>query len=456
MSAIAKFFQLEQAGTNIQTEVRGGVTTFMTMAYIIFFQPALLSSVANMNYDAVMMATCLASAAATLLMAFLANYPIALAPAMGHNIYFALEVVKNRHVPWEVALGAIAVSGAIFTLLACVGFREKIVNSIPESLKNGIAAGIGLLIAFVGLQWAGIVKHNPAVCVDLGNLRSEPVLLSIFGLALAGGLMALRIRGALLIGILVTAVAGLPLGLTKYSGIWSVQAFPEISKTFLHFRPFSALAVHYLDIIFVFFFLMLFDTVGTLVGVAQQAGFMVKGKLPKAERALLADALGTIQGAALGTSTITCYIESAAGVADGARTGLSNLVTAGLFILAIFFSPIVKMVGSGVAVDPVSLLPVAAPGPDALTLYPAIAPVLIIIGVLIMRTATAIDWKDFTEALPAFLTIVMMPFTFKITEGIAFGFISYTILKVVSGRFKELHWIVALFAVLFVLRYVFL
>ncbi len=440
MNAIAKYFQVEQAGSTVRTEVRGGATTFMTMAYIIFFQPALLKH-AGMDYDAVMMATCISSAVATLLMAFLANYPIALAPAMGHNVFFTFEVVKNQNVSWEVALGAIAVSGAVFTLLACVGFREKIVNAIPESLKNAIAAGIGLLIAFVGLQWAGVVKPHPNVCVDLGNLHSAPVLLSLFGLALTSGLMALQVRGALLIGILVTAVAGLPLGITQYHGIAEVSSIPRISETFLKFDPLSALRVEHIDIIFVFFFLMLFDTVGTLVGVAQQAGFMMKGKLPRAERALLADAVGTIQGAALGTSTVTCYIESAAGVAEGARTGLANLVTAGLFILAVFFSPIVRMVGAGYEVAPGQFL------------YPAIAPVLVIIGVLIMRASTAIDWKDFTEALPAFLTIIMMPFTFKITEGIAFGFISYAILKLVSGRGRELHWIVLVFAVLFVLRY---
>ena len=345
MNAIAKFFQLEQAGSNIKTEVRGGATTFMTMAYIIFFQPVLLAN-AGMDADAVMMATCISSAIACVLMALFANYPIALAPAMGHNVFFVYGVVRAGQATWEVALGAIAVSGVIFTLLACVGFREKVVNSIPESLKNAIAAGIGLLIAFVGLQWSGIVRPNPVVCVDLGDLRSPPVLLALFGLVLTGGLMALRVKGALLIGILVTAIAGLPLGLTKYPGGWPVtaSAIPHISNTFLKFDPLGAIRLEHLDIIFVFFFLMLFDTVGTLVGVAQQAGFMVNGKLPKAERALLADALGTIQGAALGTSTVTCYIESAAGVAEGARTGLANLVTAALFILAIFFSPIVRMV----------------------------------------------------------------------------------------------------------------
>jgi AGZA family xanthine/uracil permease-like MFS transporter len=312
------------------------------------------------------------------------------------------------------------------------------------------------MIAFLGLGYAGIIKPSGFPGLDLGNLRSAPVLLSLFGLVLTGGLMALKVRGALLIGILVTAIAGLPLGLTQYSGIASVSAIPHVSNTLFKFDPLSALRLQHIEIIFVFFFLMLFDTVGTLVGVAQQAGFMKEGKLPKAERALLADALGTIQGAALGTSTVTCYVESAAGVAEGARTGLANLVTAGLFLLAIFFSPIVQMVGAGCPVDPKTLLPAAA-GPNTFTLYPAIAPVLVIIGVLIMRTATAIDWKDFTEALPAFLTILMMPFTGgRITEGIAFGFISYVIMKVVSGRAKELHWIVVVFAGLFLLRYIFL
>lgn len=442
MKALENYFQLQQAGTNIRTEVRGGVTTFMTMAYIIFFQPTLLAQ-AGMDHDAVMMATCLSSAIATVLMAFFANYPIALAPAMGHNVFFTFEVVKANQASWQVALGAIAISGLVFTVLAYVGFREKIVNAIPESLKNAIATGIGLLIAFVGLQWAGIVKADPVVCVNLGNLHSPPVLLALFGLILTGGLLALQVRGALLIGILVTAIAGLPLGLTKYHGIADVSAIPHLSETLFKFNPLGALRPQHLDIIFVFFFLMLFDTVGTLVGVAHQAGFMVNGKLPRAERALLADALGTIQGAALGTSTVTCYIESAAGVAEGARTGLANLVTAALFVVAIFFSPIVRMVGGGCEV---------APG---YVLYPAIAPVLVIIGVLIMRTATAVNWKDFTEALPAFLTIVMMPFTFKITEGIAFGFISYVIMKIASGRTKELNWIVTVFAVLFVLRYTF-
>jgi AGZA family xanthine/uracil permease-like MFS transporter len=438
---IERLFQLRAHETTVKTEVVAGVTTFLTMAYIIFVQPTVLSA-AGMDFGAVMTATCIASAIATLMMALLANYPIAVAPAMGHNFFFAFTVCLGMQVPWQVALGAVAIAGMVFVLTAGVGFREKLITAIPESLKHAIAVGIGLLIALIGLQWGGIVAASPATLVTLGDLSSAPALLTIFGLLVTAILMARRMHGAVLIGILLSAGVGLAMGVVRYQGVMSVP--PSLAPTFLQLDLVGALQPSMLPVIFVFFFLALFDSVGTLVGVASRAGLMRGNSLPHAREALLADAAGTIAGAALGTSTVTAYIESSTGVSAGGRTGLANIVTAMLFLLALFFSPLVRMIGGG------------HPAAGGLVMYPVVAPALILVGTMMMAGVGSIDWSDPTESIPAFLTIVIMPLAVSITDGIAFGFIAYAILKVSTGRAPEVHWLVYLFAVLFVLRYAFL
>ena len=431
-------FRLTENRTNVRTELLAGVTTFLTMSYIIFVQPDVLSK-AGMDKDAVFVATCIASALATLVMAFLANYPVALAPAMGHNFFFAFAatpmIAKLGYpdAPWRAALGAVFICGVLFLVLSQWGFREKLMTAIPPSLQYSIAAGIGLLIAMVGMQDAGIIVAHRATLVQLGQLNEPKVLLALGGTLLIAALMARRVRGAILIGLLATAIAGLPLGLTKFEGVMSTP--PSLSPTLFKMDVFGILKDPRMwEIVFVFLYLAVFDTVGTLVGVCQKAGLMVNGVLPRAKQAFLADASGAAVGAALGTSTITCYIESATGVASGGRTGLANVATAALFLLALFFKPLVAMIG----------------------VPHVIAPALIIVGALMLEGVGRVKWDDATEGIPAFLTLIVMPLTINITEGIAFGFISYSLLKLVSGRARDAHWLVHLCAALFILRYIFL
>ncbi|MEW6544297.1 MAG: NCS2 family permease [Nitrospirota bacterium] len=437
-------FSLRANGTTVRTEVTAGATTFLALSYILFVQPAVLAT-AGMDFGAVLAATCLASAFATLLMGLHANYPIALAPAMGHNVYFAFTVcgamaAGGMGVPWRTALGGVFVSGALFLILSRFGFRERLLNAVPDALKHAIAVGIGLLIAFVGLQWAGIVVARPGILVGLGRLDSPPVLLSLSGLLLTAGLAARGNQAAILWGMAATTAIGLTLGLVRYEGL--VGAPPSLAPTLLQLDLGGLLSHTGLLIVFTFFFLALFDTIGTLVGVGAQAGFLKDGRLPRAEKALVADAAGMTAGAVLGTSTITSYVESAAGVAAGGRTGLASVVTAGLFLAALFFAPLAKMVGGGTV------------APDGTHLYPVIAPALILIGSFMVRGITSVPWHDPTEAIPAFLTILLMPATVSITEGITFGLASYTLLKLVTGRLGEAHWLIHLFAGLLTLRYV--
>lgn len=433
-------FGLAAHGTTVRTEIIAGATTFLTMAYIVFVQPAVLSA-AGMDFGAVLTATCLATAFATALMALLANYPIAVAPAMGHNFFFAYSVVIAMKVPWRVALGAVAVAGIIFILTAGVGLRERLITAIPTSIKHAIAAGIGLLIAAIGLQWAGLVVASPGTLVTLGNLHSAPVLLAVGSLTFTAILMARRVPGAFLWGILAATAVGLPLGIVRYQGLASRP--PSLWPTLLQLDIGGAFAPNMIAVVFVFFFLALFDSVGTLVGVGEQAGLMRDGTLPRAREALLADAIGTSVGAVLGTSTVTAYIESGAGVAAGGRTGLASLVTAALFLLSLFFYPLVRMVGGGYA-------------SGATTLYPIIAAPLVLVGTMMLGGLRHVAWDDPTEAVPAFLTIIVMPLAVSITEGVAFGLIAYSVLKTAAGRGREAHPMIHAFAVLFVARYIFL
>ena len=480
MKAIARFFGVEEASTTLGAEARAGVVTFMTMAYIIVVQPAVLMG-AGMPPNAVMLATCLSSALATLMMGLLANYPIALAPAMGHNFYF-VYLVKSGQATWQVALGAVFISGALFLILSVFGLRERVMNAVPDSLKYAIAVGIGLLIAVVGLRSGGLVVENVSATGWEMARFTKGTTLVVIGLAITGSLMAFKMRGAILIGLLATALVGGLMGLVHWAGS-PVAAPPwsDLKETAFALEILGALRHGLFGVIFTFFFLDLFDTIGTLIGVSQQAGLMKEGKLPRARQALLSDASGTVAGALLGTSTVTSYIESTAGVSEGGRTGFASVVTAALFLLAIFFSPFVRMIASGPPVDqtvrfetataceveaeagakPTSAEVQWTKGGTVTVVRrrfdrnPVTAPTLIIIGCLIMTAVVHIPWGDWTEALPAFLAIVMMPLTYNITEGIAFGFIAYTLLKTLTGQARKVSPWVAAFAALFVARYVY-
>jgi len=435
---LERYFKLRENGTTVRNELLGGATTFMTMSYIIFVQPAILS-MTGMDKGAVMVATCLSSALATLLTGLLAKYPIAQAPAMGHNIFFAVIVCGTLGYSWQVALGANFISGCIFIILAVIGVWGTVVEAVPMCLKFGIAVGIGLLIALIGLQYGGIVVDTPGVMVGIGDLTSKPVVLALLGLALTAVLMARKVPGAILIGILATAVAGIPLGIVKFHGL--LAPVPSLAPTFLKLDIAGAFRSGWLSVVFIFFFLDVFDAVGTLIGVGSSGGFLKDGKLPRANQAMLADAVGTVGGVVLGTSTVSSYIESVTGIAQGARTGLANVMTSFLFLVALFFSPLAEMISGEFRFK-------------GMTLHPVIAPPLIIVGYMMMKCVTRIDWEDLTEAVPAFLSIVIMPLTVSITEGISFGFISYSLLKLVTGKGKQVHWLIYVFSVLFIIRYV--
>ncbi len=445
--SLSSFFQIEERNSSISTEILAGVTTFFTLSYVIFAQPAVLSA-CGMDVGAVMVATCVSSAIATILMGLLANYPIALAPAMGHNFYFAFTIcgataIGGLNYPWQVGLAAVFVSGSIFILVSFFGLRAKIINAVPPSLRYAITVGIGLLIALIGFQWGGIVVDNPGTLLGMGKLTSPAAIVTIAGSLCIAVLLTLQIRGAILWGIGFSTFLGLLLGVVKFQGIVSLP--PSISPT-LFKLDLAALfnSPQVFTVIFILFFLDLFDTIGTLIGVGEEAGLMVDGKLPRARQALLADAIGTVTGALMGTSTITSYIESSTGIAEGGRTGLANMVTAALMLLSLFFFPLVHMISGGYQPR------------QGETLYPVIAPALIIIGAIIIKTVRKISWDDPSEAIPAFFTIIIMPLSFSIAEGIAWGFISYSLLKIVQGKAGEVSWLLHILALLFILRYVFL
>ncbi|MBV52318.1 MAG: guanine permease [Nitrospinae bacterium] len=434
---LERLFRLQENDSDAVTEVRAGIVAFLTTSYIIFVQPAVLSN-AGMDFGAVMTATCLASAVGCLIMGLWANYPIVLAPGMGINFYFTYTVVLGQGIPWETALGAVFISGVILILLTLFRFRELIINVIPEYLKNGIAAGIGIFISFIGLVQGGWVTDHPGALVQLGNLKSLPAVFTLCGVLLIAVLLQRRVTGAIFIGMAVMSLLGLPFGLVEFSGL--VSSPPDLAPTLLKMDLAAALDLGVLTIVGVFVFVDLFDTAGTLVGIGQQGGFMKYGKLPRANRALMPDAVATTAGAAFGTSTVTCYIESSAGIAEGGRTGLASVVTACLFLLALFFAPLAKMIGGGYVVD-------------GTIFYPITAPVLIIVGCLMAGNLSHINWKQWDEALPSYLIVIGMPLTYSIADGMALGFISYPLIKVFSGKAREVHWCLYLIALLFILRY---
>lgn len=422
-----EYFKFKELGTSYRQESVAGLTTFLAMAYILFVNPSLLSA-AGMDQEAVFVATGLAAAIGTLIMGLWAKYPVALAPGMGINAFFAFTVVIGYGVPWQTALAGTFVSGLIFFILTLTKIRETIINAIPEQLKLAVAAGIGLFIAFLGLQSAGIVADNPDTLVQLGNLRDPETLLAIFGLVVTAFFMIKGFKGGIFYGMVVTAIVGIIFKQVPLpNGI--VQGIPSLEPTFGQFAGHldELFTKDMLIVIFTLLFIDFFDTAGTLVAVTKKAGLLKDGKLPRIGRALSADSVATMVGATLGTSTTTSYVESTAGVSAGGKTGFTSVVTAGLFVLALFFSPLLVVVTSAVT-----------------------APALIIVGVLMASSLAEIKWNEFEYAIPAFMTVIMMPLGYSISAGIALGFIFYPLFMVFKGKFKEVHPIMYILFFVFV------
>jgi len=427
---LERHFRLAENQTTVRREILGGVTTFITMAYIVVVNPHMLAQT-GMPIEGVVFATCLSAAVATLVMGLYANYPIAMAPGMSLNAYFTYVVCMQMHVPWQTALGVIFFSGVVFLILTVTRVREQIVNGIPDCLKHSTAGGIGMFIAFVGLRNANLVVANPATFVSLGSLSNHEAQLACIGLAIMLVLMTRKVHGAIVIGVLITTVIGIWRHLSPLPH--RVFSLPHPSGTWLQLDLKGALRLGLFEIVFVFLFVDLFDNVGTLVGVCEQGGFVKDGKIPRVGRALVSDAVGTIFGSLTGTSTVTSYIESAAGVSAGAKTGLANIFTAALFLLAMFCAPLAAVI----------------PG------Y-ATAPALILVGALMTESIGRVEWNDFTEAIPAFVTLLATPLTFSIATGLSLGLISYTLVKVAAGRLREISPIIWILTVLFIFRYIYL
>ena len=425
-SFLDRFFKIKESGSSVRTEVLAGLTTFLAMSYILVVNPSILKD-AGMDSNAVFVATCISSAFACMMMGLVANYPIALAPGMGLNAYFTYAVVKGMGISWQVALGAVFVSGIVFIILSLFKVREAIVNSLPNSLKYSIGGGIGLFLALVALKSAEVVVSNPATLVSLGDIHSPQVLLTIVGFCFIVTLEHFRIRGGIIIGILaITAIASVA-GLNEFKGIFA--PVPSLAPTFLQLDFHDLFSMSLVSVIFVFFFVDLFDSTGVLIGVAGRAGLLVDGKLPRVKKALLADSTAIVVGAGLGTSSTTAYVESAAGAAAGGRTGLTAVVVGLLMLASLWFSKLAASVPA----------------------Y-ATAPALLYVGVLMMRSMTEIDWKDVSEAAPAFFTLIFMPFAYSIADGIAMGFISYALIKLFCGRVKEVSYMVWIIAVLWAFK----
>jgi len=443
---LKRYFQFEELGTNYRTEFMAGLTTFLAMAYVLFVNPSVLSlegveqlpeGITRMDQGAVFTATAIAAAIGTLLMGVLARYPIGLAPGMGLNAFFAYTVVLGYGIPWQTALSGVFVSGVIFILLTLSGLREKIINMIPSNLKLAVGAGIGFFIAFIGFQNAGIIVGDEATLVALGDLTSPPVMLAIFGIVISVILLSLNIRGGIFYGMIITSIVGMIFGLISTpSGLNDIVSTPPslaptFGQAFVNFGDIFTLQM--LVVILTFLFVDFFDTAGTLVAVANQAGLMKNDKLPRAGRALFADSAATVVGSVVGTSTTTSFVESSSGVAVGGRTGFASVVTAGFFLLALFFSPLLAVITSEVT-----------------------APALIIVGVLMSKALKDIEWERFEIAVPAFLTIIAMPLTYSIATGIAIGFIFYPITMIMQGRAKEINPVIYGLSVIFVLYFIFL
>lgn len=427
---LEKFFELSKHKTNVKTEIIAGITTFMTMAYILAVNPDILGKT-GMDKSAIFSATAISAVIATLVMALWAKLPFALAPGMGLNAFFAFTVCLGMGYTWQFALTAVLLEGIIFILLTAFNIRELIVNSIPANMKHSISAGIGLFIAFIGMQNTGIIVNNDATLVGLGDMGSPTVIIAFMGVVISGVLLALNVRGALLIGIFASTLIGIPMGVTHIPETGLLSIPPSIAPIALQFDFSEIFSLKMLIVLFTFLFVDMFDTVGTLVGVASKADMIDKnGKLPRVKQALFADAVGTTFGAMLGTSTVTTYVESASGVAEGGRTGLTSLTVAAMFFIALFFAPIFLMV------------------PAAAT-----APALILVGSFMMSPILKVDFSDYTESIPVFFTVIMMPLAYSIADGIIFGMLSYVILKVLSGKYKEVSLVSYFLAALFILKF---
>jgi AGZA family xanthine/uracil permease-like MFS transporter len=434
---LERIFHVRAAGSTPGREVLGGLTTFLTMAYILAVNPVFLVA-AGMPQQGAIVATALSAGFATLMMAFLANYPIALAPGMGMNAFFAYGICLGAGVPWRIALGIVFWAGIVFVVMTATGARRVLVRAVPKVIQMAGAVGIGLFIAFIGLQHGGLIQADKNTLVTIGDLRSPAALLTLFGLAVSIALMAAGVGtaifwglGATLAAALVTGQVALPSSLVSLPG-WTL---PGLQIEFL-----GALRLQYLPLLLVILFFALFDTLGTLMGLAHQAGLLRDGELPRIGRALTADAFGMVGGALFGTSPVTSYIESGSGVGVGARTGLASVVTGSLLLLSLFFTPLVGMISHA----------------DARGLTPITAPALILVGTLMVRAVREIDWEDLTEVIPAFFAILLMPLTFNISHGLAAGIVAYVLAKLAARRGREVHWVMYLLAVLFVLRYAFL
>ena len=426
-----KFFKLPERGTTVGREVVAGITTFLAMAYILAVNPGMLSET-GMPFGGVFTATAIASAIATLVMAFLANLPVALAPGMGLNAFFTYTVCFGMGCSWQFALTAVLLEGILFILLSLFGVREAIINSIPATLRKAVAVGIGLFICLIGLSNAGITSSDTGTIIGFVNLNVPSALVAIIGLVITIVLYILKVPGAILIGIALTTIVGIPFGVTTVPEGWKPFSLPEAPLLF-KFEWGSVLTGKFFIVFFTFLFTDLFDTIGTLMGVTEQAGLVdEKGNIPNAKGALLADAIGTVAGACLGTSTVTSFVESSSGVAAGGRTGLSSVVTAIMFLLALFFTPLFALIPSA-----------------------ATAPALIFVGFLMMQSISSIDFQDLTEGIPSFITIMVMPFAYSISKGIAFGIISYVICKIAGKKAKEVPVVTWILAVIFIANLVF-
>lgn len=433
-SGLDRFFKITERNSTVRTEILAGLTTFMTMSYIIFVNPLILSD-AGIPKEAALAATIYASVFCTLLMALWANFPVAVAPGMGLNAFFSYTVVLGAGLSWQTALGAVFISGIVFFILTVTGVRQMIVDGIPDVLKSAIGVGIGLFIAFIGFKNAGIVVASDSTTVALGNVTSKGTLIALIGLILAAVLMAKKVKGSLLITIVVTSILSMIVGVVSYpkaiSDVVSLQ-LPSLSETFLAMDIIGAVKYGIISIIFSFTIVELFDNLATLIGLSNKAGLVDKnGKIINLDRALQADSIGTMASAAVGSTALNAYIENATGIAEGGRTGLTSLTVGVLFFIMLIFAPIINFI------------------PNAAT-----APILILVGALMLVEIKHISFDDFTDVIPVFLTIILMPLTYSIAEGLAFGFVSYTILKLLTGKGKQLHWIMYLVSIAFIINFI--
>jgi len=437
---INNYFKIKERNSDIKTEIISGIIIYLTMAYIIFVEPTVLK-IAGMDFGGVLVATCIGSAIICILMGLLANFPIAGAPLMGENFFFVFTIVIAMKFSWQAALTAVFIEGILFLILTLLKLRQIIIDAIPNSLKHAMAVAIGLFIGFIGLKWSGIIVPNSSTGIALGNLKSTPVIIAVFGLIITSSFIIKKVKAALLYGILITTLLCLIFGISKFEGIVSLP--PSISPVFMKFDFSFIHNFNFWIIVFLLLYMEIFDTIGTIIGIAEEAGFVKNNKIENAEKILFVDALGTTVGSLLGTSTISSYIESNAGVTQGARTGLSVIITGFLFLISIFFYPLIKMIGGGYEIAPGNII------------YPAVGPALIIVGFLMLKNITKIDFSDFSESLPAYFTILGVPLTYSIADGIAFGIISYPVIKLLTGETKKVSIIMYILAIIFIIRYAF-